>query len=601
MKRHLSYFISVLLSFTLVLSSCGYERIEQSKDRSQPETSNTNRTADQDFEQFCMEVFREEMITADTIDLHYTLTKPDTYGIQSAEISLGSCSLEDMIRDHQLRKDLQNRLIGFDRAALSADWQLTYDALSEMLDSALMAEGMELYEQPLAPTIGVQAQLPILLAEYAFHSPEDVESYLELLKQMDQYYQEIMTFENQKADAGLAPSDVTIDNILVSCESYLVNPENNFLTETFALRLADMEKTSGIPLTAAEKADLENRHVTAIRDHFIPAYQILIDGMSELKGRGLNEGGLCGSANGKEYYEYLVRFDAGLSYTVPELKQALIRRMEKDYQEITELFSKYPDLNDQILVSRFRLKDPANILNDLQEQMTDDFPQLETCDYDIRYVPKQLESVLSPAFYLTAPIDNTDQNIIYINNGYTDSSDAQYTTLAHEGFPGHLYQTVYHRTHASSPLLAILSSSGACEGWATYVENLACIMDNGLPEPVGRYRALIRSFSLCSQGLLDIGINYEGWTKEQAKSFITSCFQLDDATVDDLWQTMIDNPTNYLNYCGGYVEIMEMREQAEHVLGDRFSPLEFHRFLLDIGPVSFSVIRSHFQTWLDNK
>ncbi|MBQ6856044.1 MAG: DUF885 family protein, partial [Lachnospiraceae bacterium] len=298
MKRHLSYFISVLLSFTLVLSSCGYERIEQSTDRSQPETSNTNRTADQDFEQFCMEVFREEMITADTIDLHYTLTKPDTYGIQPAEISLGSCSLEDMIRDHQLRKDLQNQLSGFDRSALSDNWQLTYDALSEMLDSALMAEGMELYEQPLAPTIGVQAQLPILLAEYAFQSLEDVETYLELLSQMDQYYQEIMCFENQKADAGLAPSDVTIDNIIASCESYLIDPENNFLTETFAIRLAGMEEISGISLTDTEKANLENRHVTAIRDHFIPAYQLLIDGMSAMKGRGLNESGLCGSADG---------------------------------------------------------------------------------------------------------------------------------------------------------------------------------------------------------------------------------------------------------------------------------------------------------------
>ena len=601
MKRHLSYFISVLLSFTLVLSSCGYERIEQSTDRSQPETSNTNRTADQDFEQFCMEVFREEMITADTIDLHYTLTKPDTYGIQPAEISLGSCSLEDMIRDHQLRKDLQNQLSGFDRSALSDNWQLTYDALSEMLDSALMAEGMELYEQPLAPTIGVQAQLPILLAEYAFHSPEDVETYLELLNQMDQYYQEIMTFENQKADAGLAPSDVTIDNIIASCESYLIDPENNFLTETFAIRLADMEEISGISLTDTEKANLENRHVTAIRDHFIPAYQILIDGMSAMKGRGLNENGLCGSADGKEYYEYLVRSDAGLSYTVPELKQALIRRMEKDYQEIQQLYEANPDLNDQIMKSRFSLTDPEQILSDLQDQMPKEFPKLSACDYELRYVPNQLESTLSPAFYLTAPLDNTDRNIIYINNGYTDSSDALYTTLAHEGFPGHLYQTVYQRTHASSPLLAILSSSGACEGWATYVENLACTMDNGLSKPVGRYRALIRSFSLCSQGLMDIGINYEGWTKEQAKSFITSCFQLDDATVDELWQTMIENPTNYLDYCGGYVEIMEMREHAELVLGSRFSPLEFHRFLLDVGPLSFPVIRSHFQTWLDNK
>jgi len=599
MKFRFSYWLSIFLTLSIVLSSCGYERIAQTPIAQTPDAQTPGEH--QDFEQFCMDVFREEMITADTIDLHYVLTRPEAYQIKPETTSLGPCSLEDMIRDNQMRKELLNKLKDFDRNALSPDQQITYDVLFETLNSSLQATGLELYTQPLSPTIGVQAQLPILLSEYAFYSPKDVETYLELLNQMDRYYREILDFQMQKANAGLAPSDATIENIVRSCKSYLIEPENNFLTETFASRLTDLETGTGITLTAKQKADWENRHVAAIRDHFVPAYRLLIEGMESLKGRGLNEAGLCGSADGKKYYEYLIRSGSGLSYSVPELKEALLRRMEQDYREITELFSKHPDLNDQILICRFRLSDPVNILTDLQEQMVSDFPKLEACDYEIRHVPKQLETALSPAFYLTAPIDNTDHNIIYINNGYTDTSDALYTTLAHEGFPGHLYQTVYHRTHASSPLLSILSSSAANEGWATYVENYACTMDNGLPEPVGKYRALIRSFTLCSQGLLDIGINYEGWNKEQAKKFITSCFRLDDATVDELWQTMIDNPTNYLDYCGGYVEIMEMRDQAQQELGDRFPLKEFHQFLLDIGPVPFSVIRSHFQTWLDNK
>ena len=133
------------------------------------------------------------------------------------------------------------------------------------------------------------------------------------------------------------------------------------------------------------------------------------------------------------------------------------------------------------------------------------------------------------------------------------------------------------------------------------MENYSCTLNNGLSEAVGRYRALIRSFSLCVHGMLDIGINYDGWNKEQAASYITSCFQADQQTVDELWQVMIDNPTNYLDYCGGYVEIMEMREEAERVLGEHFSPVEFHQLLLDLGPVPFSVIRTHFQTWMESR
>ncbi|MBR0306516.1 MAG: DUF885 family protein, partial [Lachnospiraceae bacterium] len=241
------------------------------------------------------------------------------------------------------------------------------------------------------------------------------------------------------------------------------------------------------------------------------------------------------------------------------------------------------------------------ILEDLKQQMSSDFPVLSDCAYDINYVPSHLEDCLSPAFYLTAPLDDPNQNVIYINNGYEDATSGLYTTLAHEGFPGHLYQTVYDRTNTSIPLLSLLGCSGANEGWATYVENYACTLDNGLPNGVGEYQALSRSFSLCVHGLMDIGINYDGWTKERAAKFVRTYYEIDDAAIDRLWQTMIDTPTNYLEYCGGYVEIMEMREQAEDALDTEFSPMEFHRFLLDIGPVPFSVIRKYFDAWLSTQ
>ncbi len=417
------------------------------------------------------------------------------------------------------------------------------------------------------------------------------------MSQIDSYYDQILTFENQKADAGLGPSDASIDQILTSCKSYLIDPENNFLTETFYTRLDALSET--VPLTDDQRADLDARHRAAIKEHFIPAYESLISGISALNGRGLNEGGLSGFNDGKRYYEYLVKSGPGVSYSVPELKAALSRQMEKDYEAIGKILSENPSLD--LEHASFSLSDPEEILSDLKSQMASDFPSLSECGYEVRYVPSYLESSLSPAFYLTAPLDDVNQNVIYINNGFSDSTDSLYTTLAHEGFPGHLYQTVYNRTHAANPLMSILSCSGANEGWATYVENYACTFDNGLPKAVGEYRAHIRSFSLCVHGLLDIGINYDGWTKEQAKGFITACFRADDDTVNELWQVMVDNPANYLEYCGGYVEYMEIREQAEIALGKDFSPMEFHTLLLELGPIPFSVTREFVSRWISQK
>lgn len=594
---------SILVSFSVFicaigLSGCGYERIAQNPSLGETGEYYSSEDLSTLFDSFCMSVFQEEMAQANTLDLHYTLQHPETYEIYPQDVSLGSYDLQTMIENHAAIKELKAKLLTFDRNELTDSRKITFDAFLETLNTQLMAEGLELYEQPLAPTIGVQAQLPILLAEYAFSSISDVEDYLTLLEGIDEYYKDILIFEQQKADAGLAPSDASIDAILTSCKSYLFDSPDNFLTDTFQSRLKNLEEK--ITITDFQKKNWIQRHELAITDHFLPAYQLLINGMSELKGRGLNDGGLAGFQDGAKFYEYLVKSGSGVSYSVPELKAALFSQMEQNMADMNRLYHTYPDLDARMASASSSLTNPQDILEDLKRQMVSDFPILPDCDYEISYVPAALEDVLSPAFYLTAPIDNMDQNVIYINRAYTDSASTLYTTLAHEGFPGHLYQTVYSRKSQSEiPLRSVLSCSGANEGWATYVEHYANFFDHGLPDGVGEYHALLRSYSLCVHGILDIGINYEGWNKETSDAFVSSCFQVDQTILDELWQVMIDNPTNYLDYCGGFVEFMEMRKEAEETLGEAFSPLDFHQFLLDIGPVPFSVIRTHFADWLE--
>lgn len=230
-----------LLALSLLLTSCGRQRIRQTGESSaafENSTAPGNSAASESggapgcpsqediaaaqaaFDSFCTQVFQEEMGQAGTLDLHYTLLRPEAFGISPGEPRLGTCTLEDMIQSGAAVQELADRLADFDRSLLTEDQTLVYDALSETLQASLMGRGLELYEQPLAPTIGVQAQLPILLAEYSFHSLKDVEDYLALLSQTDAYYAQILEFENQKADAGLGPSDATIDRILESCESY---------------------------------------------------------------------------------------------------------------------------------------------------------------------------------------------------------------------------------------------------------------------------------------------------------------------------------------------------------------------------------------------
>ena len=202
-----------LLALSLLLTSCGRQRIRQPGESGaafENSTAPGNGAASESggapgcpsqediaaaqaaFDAFCTQVFQEEMAQAGTLDLHYTLLRPEAFGISPGEPRLGTCTLEDMIQSGAAVQELADRLAAFDRSLLTEDQALVYDALSETLQASLMGRGLELYEQPLAPTIGVQAQLPILLAEYSFHSLKDVEDYLSLLSQTYAYYAQIL-------------------------------------------------------------------------------------------------------------------------------------------------------------------------------------------------------------------------------------------------------------------------------------------------------------------------------------------------------------------------------------------------------------------------
>ena len=544
------------------------------------------------FDEFTEELFRKE-IASDAISLHYSLADPSAYGIEKAASAFGEGSLEALQADMADTRAVQEELRQFDRSLLTDEQQLTWSVLDSYLETALMSDGLELYSRPLAPTIGVQAQLPILLAEYPFYDGGDVEDYLWMLSQIDVYYGELAEFEKEKSAAGLYYSDTTIEHLIQSCESYLIPPQENFLTETFDEKLAGLTDVS-----EEEKKEWQSRHTALIAEHFIPAYQTLIETLSSLKGTGTNEIGMCGYPQGREYYEYLVQAATGTSYSsVDELTDAVTDRISSDAAAVAEGLT--PELYSEMLTCSFRETEASEILNSLQLQIEEDFPQLPACSYTVKNVPEALELSLSPAFYLTPPMDRFQDNVIYINGSEQYASTPLYTTLAHEGYPGHLYQTVYFSSVCDDPVRHLLSFPAYTEGWATYAEFQSYFFDNGLSPELQDLLMHNQAVTLGIHALLDLNINYYGWTRDQTAAFLEETYGItDQETVDRMFEAMVDNPSNYLEYYVGWMEIQEMREQAEETLGADFDAQAFHTFLLDMGPAPFSLIRTYFRSWL---
>lgn len=554
----------------------------------------TTKEPQKEFDQLTYQFFKD-IVGGNRVDLHFMLRDPAAYGIAPAPSLYGSISAEDMVSDSSQLSDFENALDAFNIGELTNAQKLTLRILKSHLKTSKLGEGLELYYQPVSSTIGIQAQLPILLSEYTFYEKKDIDEYLELLGAIDEYYGDILAYEQAQAKAGLMMPDHAIDNVITSCESYLLNPGDNFMIDTFLSRLDTVSD-----LTEEEKQEYIEKHAAHLEQDFVPAYQLLIDGMAALKGSCTYEGGMSNLPEGKRYYEYLVYSNTGTSYeTVDDMLAAMEACLNQNLIEITTIGRKHPELLESVDSYQFRQTDPEAMIEELKQLTKKDFPALPKCNYDLKTVPPSLEATLSPAFYLTPPIDDYQNNTIYINQNPRFEKNTYYTTLAHEGYPGHLYQSVYFRAHCSDPLRQILPAVGYKEGWATYVEHYSYTLDNGLEPELGQLLAANMVATLGLQACLDVYINYHGWTEEQVADYLSNYYQNSDQLASIIYQSMIENPTNFLSYYVGYLEFANMRTLAEKQLGSKFNLKDFHTFLLDIGPAPFDVIQPYFSSWLE--
>lgn len=539
------------------------------------------------------DLFREE-ISDNLLNMHFLLRNPALYGITSAKSLYASASLSSMEESSKSYVELQKQLEDLNPTDLTDQQKLTYRVLQSYLNIASKGNGLELYQQPIAPTIGIQAQLPMLLCEYAFTCKQDVEDYLSLLDGIDEYFQEIMAFEALVAEAGLMMSDATLDQIITSCESYLLVPGNNFMITTFNQRLDEIND-----LTDAEKADFQHRNAMLLEESFVPAYQSMIDGLQKFKGKGTNENGLCYFPDGKKYYEYLVYSATGTSYSsVDDLLDAVSSAINQYLKETSSLLKENPQLLEKVKSYSFNQTDPNGIMEELKSAASVDFPALPECNYTFRSIPSDLELTLSPAFYLTTAIDDPRNNVIYINENPRYASTQRYPIIAHEGYPGHLYQSVYFHTNCGSDLRKILPFPGYTEGWASYVEVLSYTMDNGLESDVGRVLSANYLANLGLHAYLDIAVNYLGWKEKDLEKYLSHYHSNSQELAPALYQRLVENPANTLSYFIGCLEILNMRETAEKELGSKFNLKEFHTFILDMGDAPFDVIQAYFTTWL---
>lgn len=534
------------------------------------------------FSDFCTTLFREEM-KSNTMNLHFTLKDPKAAGIDSYEITLGSLSGDSPHNQARQLKKLSEELKKYSHRSLKGKDRLTCRLLSDYISRQQNLAAYPYYDEPLTPSGGVTSQLPVLLAEYTFRNTRDIKDYLGLLSQMDTYFLGILDYEQKKADAGLFMSDEACLKVIEGCEVFTEHPDDNFLIDTFSNRLNAMDG-----LTDTQKNTYIKQHSKVLSEHVIPAYRQMIKGLTMLLGRGHNNWGLCNFPEGKAYYEAVVSADTGCDDSVEDLFSQIAKARREDLTFCQNLLEKNPKLASQSPKPDAALKEENAMLSRLQKEILTNFPAPPQTEVEICHVDPALSEYLAPAFYITAPIDDISHNRIYINDAKNDTDIYYFTTLAHEGYPGHLYQTICTSSYGAPEVLSLLNYPGYTEGWATYTE-MQSFYYAGLDPDLASLLQHNQAATLSLYATADIGIHYFGWEKEKNAAFWSEYGVDDTATVKRITDLILEEPGNYLKYYVGYLKFRQMREQLA-LENKSFSVSAFHEAILRTGPSPFSVL-----------
>ena len=588
-KRIYFKILNLLLVIILVFSvaSVGGCSMESKQGAKGAKSAGKRQSEDARFEEYTAELFCKE-VSANTVSLHYTLKAPEKYGIEATDATFGQFEREpEAVK--AAAENMRQALLGFNYDDLNVQNKITYDILNYRLKLMKKSADYTMYEEPLGLVSGAQTQLPVVLSEYRFYDKEDVEVYLALVRQTEEYFEEIMIFEKKKAEMGLFMPDQAVETVIGQCRAFLEMGNGNYLYSTFADRVMELNT-----LTEKEKSDYIQENALAISDYVFPAYERMTEELEQLKGSGKNEKGLVYFPKGKEYYELLARQSTGSRRSVEELKDLTRRQINEDLtamEQVLGLTTKEAKEAAAVITD----KKAEQILEQLKEGSKTAFPEPPQTKLEVKYVPEAMEEHLSPAFYMIPAIDNSQQNVIYINRARMGNDMTLFTTLAHEGYPGHLYQTTSFASCQPEDIRYLISCGGYVEGWATYVEScLPSYADNFIKDSDAKNLSslywLNRSINLCIYSLLDIGIHEHGWNQSQTARFLRVFGIQKTDVIQEIYQYIVETPANYLKYYWGYLNFLDLKEMQKEELGEAFDLRLFHQKVLEIGPVPFPVL-----------
>lgn len=549
------------------------------------------------FDRFLNSCFRE-YAAENTVTLHFKLSNPSAYGIKTpVSPTYGDLSSDALKKNCSRSKELLQKLYTFPTSSLTKKQKLTWQIFQDYLNESIMNEKYILYSSPLG-TNGLQSEIPVTLSEYRLDNEKDIKDYLSLVNQVPELFTQILDFEQERRNAGIISPSFVISDTIDQIDQFInASEENNLLIQSFEERLAEVE-----PLSKDQKASYIANNRLLVTNKVLPAYKSLKTSLQAYTNDSKNTSSkerLCEYKNGQDYYKFLLMSNVGTDFSPEDCITILESQLKNTVKDISSLTTKNKDLYTEYLSATPALSAPKEIMNTLKNDSLIDFPEIKNISCQLKNVPDALSGTSACAFYLVPPIDSTKDNIIYINKSRVDSNEL-FSTLAHEGYPGHLYQTNYFLTTNPSPLRTFLHCAGYDEGWGTYAQLYSynfIEFKNVDEQTTKQLRQLYRDndlLSLSLSSLCDLYVNYKNYDENALANYLQT-YGIDKDSAQNLYRYVIENPTTYLSYSIGCYELDQLKQTMSDFLGKAFKISDFHEAVLNVGSCNFSILRQEIE------
>lgn len=569
-----------LLSLLIVISLAGCHNDDQSEE----------------FLRFIEDYMIEEL-SSDYISLHTSFDNPENYGIDSSQIkvTLGErLTIETMEASRDELNNVKEELNKYNRNKLSGDAKKIYDEFKLSLEQklALSKEEYMYLDTVFEADTGIHIDMITLFSEWVLKDEDDVKELILLVDDVYGYIDSLLDYTTQQAKLGYMMVD--IDSVREYCDGVVEKGKNN----SVLLTMKDNIDKLNLENNQYYKEQLEQSFLNS----FIPAYKNISDTLYGLKNCKNNLNGFYYLDNGKEYYSYLLKSKVGSDKSVSQIKKMLEKRANLSLLSMQKIYTENENVLNQVEELKTKFKSYYEIMEYLKSCYDEDFPSVGHLSYDINNIDPNVASQGISAYFVLPAIDSKKNMQIKVNthNNTRNIEDINtYTTIAHEGIPGHMYMYSYIYENCNHLYYKLNSHLAFTEGYATYVEFYSMKYLKDLNKDALDLLYYNNLYSSCIIALSDIGIHYEGWDFKEFCRYLESCGMTTDKDIlERQYKQLQSNPASFIPYYVGVVEILNLKDEAQDKLKEKFNDKEFHEVLIQDGSRTFNVIENNIHEYI---